>query len=138
VEGRKHIEGGIRPEGFVAANGPMIRSNYFDLGMLMDYWSPKRLNHHTEATTMLWAARECARIVLEEGLDNGIARHVRASKALRAGLEAMGLKLFGDATHRMTNVTGVWIPAEIADSDAVRSEMLLDFGIEIGTSFGPL
>ncbi|MCB2011495.1 MAG: alanine--glyoxylate aminotransferase family protein [Geminicoccaceae bacterium] len=138
VEGRKHIEGGIRPEGFVAANGPMIRSNYFDLGMLMDYWSPKRLNHHTEATTMLWAARECARIVLEEGLDNGIARHVRTSKALRAGLEAMGLKLFGDATHRMTNVTGVWIPAEIADADAVRSEMLLDFGIEIGTSFGPL
>ncbi|MEZ5825080.1 MAG: alanine--glyoxylate aminotransferase family protein [Geminicoccaceae bacterium] len=138
VESRKHIEGGIRPDGFVAANGPMIRSNYFDLGMLMDYWSPRRLNHHTEATTMLWAARECARVVLEEGLDRGIARHVLTSKALRAGLEAMGLKLFGGGTHRMSNVTGVWIPDEVSDADAVRSEMLLDFGIEIGTSFGPL
>ncbi|MCB9942154.1 MAG: alanine--glyoxylate aminotransferase family protein [Geminicoccaceae bacterium] len=139
VNGRKHIEGGIRPDDFVAARGPVIRSNYFDLAMLMDYWGPKRLNHHTEATTMLWAARECARVVLEEGLDNGIARHELTSRALRAGLEAMGLKLFGDPAYRMANVTGVWIPeAVIGEADAIRSEMLLDFGIEIGTSFGPL
>jgi (S)-ureidoglycine-glyoxylate aminotransferase len=32
----------------------------------------------------------------------------------------------------------VVIPKEIADSEAVRREMLQDFGIEIGTSFGPL
>ena len=29
--------------------------------MIMDYWSDKALNHHTEATTMLYAARECGR-----------------------------------------------------------------------------
>ena len=135
---RKHIEGGIRPEGFVDADGPIIRSNYFDLPMLMDYWSPKRLNHHTEATTMLWAARECARVVLAEGLDAGIARHALASRAMRAGLEGMGLRLFGDPEHRMANVTGVWIPDTISDGEKVRKELLLDFGIEIGTSFGPL
>ena len=135
---RKHIEGGIRPEGFVDADGPIIRSNYFDLPMLMDYWSPKRLNHHTEATTMLWAARECARVVLAEGLDAGIARHTLASRAMRAGLEGMGLRLFGDPEHRMANVTGVWIPDTISDGEKVRKELLLDFGIEIGTSFGPL
>ena len=135
---RKHIEGGIQPAGYVAAGGPIIRSNYLDLGMLMDYWSPQRLNHHTESTTMLYAARECARIVLEEGLDNGFARHGLASRALRGGLEAMGLGLFGDAAHRMTNVTGVFIPEACGDGEAIRSELLHDFGIEIGTSFGPL
>ena len=50
----------------------------------------------------------------------------------------MGLTLFGDPEHRMANVTGVVIPREIADGERVRHEMLSDFGIEIGTSFGPL
>ena len=104
----------------------------------MDYWSPKRLNHHTESTSMLYAARECARVVLEEGLDAGFERHARASQALRAGLTAMGLELFGDAKNRMVNVTGVKIPESCGDGEKVRAEMLDDFGIEIGTSFGHL
>ncbi len=37
----------------------------------------------------------------------------------------------------MNNVTGAHIPAGI-DGDKVRHEMLTDFGIEIGTSFGHL
>ncbi len=138
VRKRKHIERGIQPAGYVAGKGAIISSNYLDLGMLMDYWSPLHLNHHTESTTMLYAARECARVVLDEGLENGFARHGAASRALRSGLQAMGLRLFGDEAHRMTNVTGVVIPKACDDGEKVRSEMLRDFGIEIGTSFGPL
>ncbi len=138
INHRKHIEAGIKTPDMIEGNGPVIGSNYFDLAMLMDYWSPKRLNHHTEAASMLYAARECARVVLEEGLDAGIARHAQASAALRAGLTAMGLELYGDSRHRMANVTGVYIPREIKDSERVRAQMLHDFGIEIGTSFGPL
>ena len=134
---RKHIEQGIRPAGFEPAPGPVIRSNYFDLAMLMDYWSESRLNHHTEATSMLYAARECARIALAEGLEARFERHARASRALTAGLTAMELELFGDQAHKMANVTGVLIP-EGVPGDAVRAAMLDDFGIEIGTSFGPL
>ena len=137
-EHRRHVEAGLKAAGQVEGNGPIIRSNYFDMAMLMDYWSPKRLNHHTEASSMLYAARECARVVLEEGIDEGVARHVQASAALRAGLEAMGLELYGDARHRMANVSGVVIPKAIKDGEKVRTEMLQDFGIEIGTSFGPL
>ena len=137
IAARKHIEKGIRPDGFEAAGGRMIASNYFDLSMLMDYWSETRLNHHTEATSMLYAARECARIVLQEGLAETFARHALASRAMVAGLQAMGLKVFGDLDHKMPNVTGVFIPDGV-DSEAVRSDLLNDFGIEIGTSFGPL
>jgi (S)-ureidoglycine---glyoxylate transaminase len=138
VNGRKHIEQGIRPPDAKDGDGPIVRSNYFDLAMLMDYWSPKRLNHHTEAASMLYAGRECARTVLEEGLEQGFARHQRASSALRAGLGAMGLELFGDPAHRMANVTGVMIPKAVTGGEKIRAEMLNDFGIEIGTSFGPL
>lgn len=137
VQRRKHVEGGIRPDDFTPGSGPRIQSNYFDIPMLMDYWSPARLNHHTESTSMLYAARECARVVLEEGLDSGFARHRIAGRALRAGLEAMDLDLFGDPAHRMPNVTGIYIPKDV-DGEAVRGAMLRDFGIEIGTSFGPL
>ncbi len=126
VNAPQHVEDGIRPPGIVEGDGPIIRSNYFDLAMLMDYWSPKRLNHHTEATSMLYAARECARIVLGEGLEHCFARHRLASDALRAGLEAMGLKLFGDPAHNMPNVTGVIIP-EGVDGEEVRREMLARF-----------
>jgi (S)-ureidoglycine-glyoxylate aminotransferase len=137
VKKRRHVEGGIKPANFVEGDGPIIQSNYFDLGMLMDYWSEMRLNHHTEATSMLYAAREAVRIVLAEGLDNCFARHRLASEALTAGLTEMGLKLFGDQRYKMPNVTGVYIPDGV-NGDAVRAMMLNDFGIEIGTSFGPL
>lgn len=140
VNRRKHIEKGIRPDGFEAAGGPMVASNYFDLGMLMDYWSEVRLNHHTEATSMLYAARECARVVLKEGLQPCFDRHALASKAMVAGLEGLGLTVFGDKAHKMPNVTGVYVPDGIDgdEGELIRSEMLFDFGIEIGTSFGPL
>ena len=86
---------------------------------------------------MLYAARECARIVLQAGLEQTFARHALASRAITAGIEAMGLEPFGDVRHKMANVTGVLIP-EGVDGEAVRGAMLDDFGIEIGTSFGPL
>jgi (S)-ureidoglycine-glyoxylate aminotransferase len=134
---RRHIEEGLRKADDRQGEGPIIRSNYFDLAMIMDYWSEKALNHHTEATSMLYAAHECGRILLEEGLPSAFARHTAASNALRAGLEAMGLQLYGDAKHRMANVTGVFIPQGV-DGDKARRAMLEEFNIEIGTSFGPL
>ncbi|HZQ72457.1 MAG TPA: alanine--glyoxylate aminotransferase family protein [Burkholderiales bacterium] len=134
---RRHIEEGLRDKNDRQGEGPTIQSNYFDLAMIMDYWSERALNHHTEATTMLYAARECARILLQEGLPQAFARHARASEALVAGLKAMGLQLFGDLSHKMANVTGVHIPAGV-DGDKVRRALLQEFNIEIGTSFGPL
>src|SRR5204863_8455391 len=109
VKRRKHVEAGIKPPGFVEGDGPIIQSNYFDLAMLMDYWGESRLNHHTEAASMLYAARECARIVLGEGLEACFARHRLASRALSEGLAAMGLSLYGDPAHKTPNVTGVVI-----------------------------
>ena len=56
---------------------------------------------------------------------------------MTAGLRAMGLTVFGDDRHRMTNVTGVHIPQGV-DGEAVRGAMRELFEIEIGTAFGPL
>lgn len=136
IFGRRHVEKGLAAPG-ASGNGRRIASNYFDLAMIMDYWSDKRLNHHTEAASMLFAARECARIALEEGLDTRFARHKQAGAAMVAGIEALGLQVYGDQAHKMTNVTGVIAPSGI-DYDRVKARMRTEFEIEIGAAFGPL
>lgn len=136
IRSRKRVEAGIREAGDESA-ADFIRSNYFDLGMIIDYWGPRRLNHHTEATSMLYAARECAAVMLNEGRENVIARHEVAGRAMLEGVRGLGLAVFGDVAHKMNNVVAVEIP-EGVPGDAARQAMLDDFGIEIGTSFGPL
>ncbi|RFA22416.1 pyridoxal-phosphate-dependent aminotransferase family protein [Subtercola boreus] len=136
INSRKSIEAGIRSDGDEVLRAP-IRSNYFDLAMIFDYWGAKRLNHHTEATTMLYGARECARLLVDEGIGNAVERHRMHGGAMLEGLRGLGLSIFGDVSHKMHNVTAVSIPESVS-GDAVRGEMLDDFGIEIGTSFGPL
>jgi (S)-ureidoglycine-glyoxylate aminotransferase len=86
---------------------------------------------------MLYGARECARLLLQEGVDASIARHRLHGDAMLAGVRGLGLSVFGDVAHKMTNVVGVEIPEGVA-GDAIRGELLEDYGIEIGTSFGPL
>jgi (S)-ureidoglycine-glyoxylate aminotransferase len=137
ITARSSVEGGLVDGDTQRPVEDRIRSNYFDLGMILDYWGPRRLNHHTEATSMLFAARECARLLVAEGMDAAIERHRVNGAAMVAGVDALGLELFGDSAHRMHNVVAVKIPEGI-DGEAVRAELLERFGIEIGTSFGPL
>ncbi len=134
---RRHVEAGIAGGIENSSHGTRIASNYFDLAMIMDYWSEKRLNHHTEAGSMLYAARECARVVLEEGLEARFERHRLAGAAVVAGARAMGLQIYGDLAHKMSNVTAVHIPSNL-HGETVRNAMRQDFEIEIGTAFGPL
>jgi len=134
---RRHVEKGLAGTGGAQGTGARIASNYFDLAMIMDYWSDKRLNHHTESTTLLYGARECARLVIEEGLPARFARHALCGRAVVAGIEGMGLTVYGDKAHKMSNVTGILIP-EGVDGEQVRTLMREEFSIEIGSSFGPL
>lgn len=137
VRARKRVEKGIRTADDVSGTLPGIPSNYLDLGQLEDYWSPRRLNHHTEATSMQYAVHEALRCIVEETLEERFLRHKLNDAALTAGLTAMGLTIFGDIAHKMPVVTAIHIP-EGADGKKIRGMLLDDFGIEIATSFGPL
>lgn len=139
VAARKRVERGLRTggDGETVSAKPLIQSNYLDLSQLQDYWSPARLNHHTEMTSMLYGLREGLRILLDEGLPARFERHRLHEKALVAGLEAMGMKLYGDPACKMTVVTCVTIP-EGVDGESVRAMLLNRFGIEIASSFGAL
>ncbi|NRG26502.1 alanine--glyoxylate aminotransferase family protein [Bacillus circulans] len=139
LNARKKVERGIATDVELAETKAhaAIRSNYLDLAQLQDYWSPRRLNHHTEATTMLYALHEGLRIVLEEGLEKRFARHQYHEQALMEGIKGMGLELFGDKRWKLPTVTCINVPKGI-DAESVRSMMLEQFGVEIASSFGPL
>ncbi|MDO4287512.1 MAG: alanine--glyoxylate aminotransferase family protein [Eubacteriales bacterium] len=137
VNKRKRVEKGIRTESDIAGQLAHIPSNYLDMAQLEDYWSPRRLNHHTEATSMQYAVHEALRCIMNETLEVRFARHKLNDQALTAGLQAMGLTIFGDLEHKMPVVTAINIPEGVNGKD-IRGMLLNDFGIEIATSFGPL
>src|SRR6478736_1339600 len=71
-----------------------VQSWYLDVSMLRKYYlegDGTRVYHHTAPVNMTYALREALAIVMEEGLENRIARHAQMHQRLRAGLEAMGL-----------------------------------------------
>lgn len=112
-------------------------TNYLDLLQLQAYWGPDRLNHHTAPTSMVYALREALRIVDDEGLDARWERHRQANAALVAGLEAMGLTLFGDRRHMAPMIALVNVPPGV-DEAGVRGQLLDEHGIEIMAAFGEL
>ncbi len=111
-----------------------VQSWYLDVSMLRQYWGEQRVYHHTAPINMTFALHESLRVILEEGLDKRIARHTLNHRALRAGLEAMGLQLI--PKHSLTTLNAVSVPAGVDDAK-VRKRLLLEFGIEIGAGLGP-
>src|SRR5712691_4347978 len=128
-----------RVEEVIRRRKTRIASNYLDLGQLADYWSPARFNHHTAPTAMVYGLREALRAFQEEGRAGRFARHRLHGAAMRAGVEALGLALFGKEPpeHRLAFLTPVVVPDGV-DELRVRRRLIEDFGIEIGAAFGPL
>jgi len=112
-----------------------IQSWYLDVQLLRNYWGKERFYHHTAPISMIYALRESLRLVLEEGLENCFSRHKLHSKALVAGLEAMGLQMVVSADYRLPELNAVYIPKEIDDL-MVRKALLNEYGIEIGGGLG--
>jgi len=128
-----------RAEAALEARTSRISSNYLDLTQLARYWSPARFNHHTAPTAMVYGLREALHAIEVEGLTARFARHRCHGDALRAGIRALGLELFGPEppAHRLPMLTPVVVPDGV-DELRVRRRLLHDFGVEIGAAFGPL
>jgi alanine-glyoxylate transaminase/serine-glyoxylate transaminase/serine-pyruvate transaminase len=114
-----------------------VQSWYLDVSMLRKYYTGGggggRVYHHTAPINMTYALREALAIVLEEGLENRIARHAEMHQRLRRGLEAMGLGYIPKRSLHTLNC--IQIPAG-ADDAGVRRRLLEEYGIEIGAGLG--
>ena len=115
-----------------------IHSWFLDMNLLLGYWNAgARTYHHTAPTNSLFALHEALLLIREEGLENSWARHRRHHVALKAGLEAMGLKFLVQEEYQLPQMNAVYC-AEGVDEAQVRSRLLSEFGLEIGAGLGPL
>ncbi len=73
----------------------------------------------------------------EEGLQAAWARHQRNHKALKAGLESLGLKFLVEARSRLPQMNAVHVMPGL-DEKEVRRRLLKEFNIEIGAGLGTL
>lgn len=136
INKRKRVELGIRSNESTEKEH-FISSNYLDLTQLQDYWSPKRLNHHTESTTSVYALYTGLKLALAEGIEARAKRHSYHQEALKVALKALGLEIYGDESNEMKMVICVKIPEGI-DDNAFRNGLLQNYGVEIAGSFGDL
>jgi alanine-glyoxylate transaminase/serine-glyoxylate transaminase/serine-pyruvate transaminase len=120
------------------ARSAPVRSFYFDLRLLDEYYTGAHRYHHTAPISMFYALREALAVVLEEGVQQRWARHRRNHLAFVAGIEALGLRMHvAEAAHRLWTLNTPRVPEGIDDAK-VRARMLREQGIEIFGGFGPL
>ena len=124
-----------RALGKVRERKSKVASWYFDVSMVEKYWGSERVYHHTGPISMNYAIREALRVIFEEGLEARFRRHALASRALRAGVEALGLSMFAQEGARAPTLNTVAL-REGMDDGAVRRCLLEDFNIEIGGGLG--
>lgn len=110
---------------------------YLDLSLIRKYWFNERIYHHTAPGPLVYALREALRLIQEEGLSTRFERHQKCGDLLKAGLQELGLELYGDQQHRLPMLTCVLIGGK-GDDVEVRSRLLKGYGIEIVGGFGPL
>lgn len=121
----------------IRARKTPVRSWYLDMSMLMKYWGPERVYHHTAPISMNYALAAALDVIADEGLEARFERHRLNHRALVVGLEAMGLAMQVAPAIRAPMLNAVRVP-EGVDEKRVRIEMLEKMSVEIGAGLGPL
>lgn len=71
----------------------------------------------TPAVNMLWALKESVEIIKDEGLENRYERHIKNSRAMQAGLEALGFEILAKEDVRAVTLSNVLYPQGIDDGE---------------------
>lgn len=121
----------------IKARKKPVQSYYLDLHYLSRYWNGDHTYHHTTCSNLVYGLNESLRIAKEEGLEARWARHQLNGDALKAGIEAMGLKIFTQPGYALSVLTAIRLPQGV-DELAIRNGLLEEYDIEIGGGFGPL
>jgi alanine-glyoxylate transaminase/serine-glyoxylate transaminase/serine-pyruvate transaminase len=137
--GLSPVSFGERAVHAIRSRGARVQSWFLDLNLIMGYWGggQKRAYHHTAPVNALYGLHEALLILREEGLEQAWARHRHHHLALKAGLEALGLRFVVQETERLPQLNTIAVPEGVDDA-RVRSRLLQEFSIEIGAGLGDL
>ena len=84
---------------------------------------------------MAYALQGVLTPVLGRGLAARWARHTQQHRALKAGLERLGLRYLADPAHQLPMLNAVATPVGV-DEALARRRLLDAYGIEIGGGLG--
>lgn len=116
-----------------------VQSWFMDLNLVLEYWEggAQRSYHHTAPINALYGLHEALLMLREEGIEAAWTRHRRHHRALRAGLEALGLSFVVPEAERLPQLNAVTVPAGV-DEARVRRRLLEEHQLEIGAGLGVL
>jgi aspartate aminotransferase-like enzyme len=89
----------------------------------------------TTPMSLIASVHEALEMILQEGKENCYARHEKVAKAIRAGLQGMGIKLFPEGMENCSSaLTAIEITAEM--SAGLRQELRNRFGLMVAGGLG--
>jgi alanine-glyoxylate transaminase/serine-glyoxylate transaminase/serine-pyruvate transaminase len=114
-----------------------VQSYYLDLQLLNRYWNGDHFYHHTICSNLIYGMREALRSAMEEGLEARWTRHQLHGDALKAGIEALGLKIYTQSGFALPVLTAAYLPEQVNEL-ALRQQLLKEYDIEISGGLGQL
>ena len=115
-----------------------VQSWFCDLNLVMGYWSGegKRSYHHTAPVNAIYGLYVALKKLKEETLEVSHQRHACAHKVLKEQMAKLDLEFLVDEADRLPQMNAIIIPEGVNDA-AVRDELLMTYGIEMGAGLGP-
>jgi aspartate aminotransferase-like enzyme len=98
---------------------------------------PDPENPWTPAISVMQGLRAALELYFQDGVDAAMARHRRLSRAVKEGVKALGLDLFGEGLEDNWTVTAIRAP-EAADADEISARIRRDHGVVLAPGQGPL
>ncbi len=116
-----------------------VQSWFMDVSLVVGYWGEgrKRAYHHTAPINNVYALHEALLMLRDEGLEAAWARHRRMHRALKTGLEALGLEYVVPEAEQTPQLNMVRVPKGVDEAE-VRRRLLAEHDLEIGAGLGDL
>jgi aspartate aminotransferase-like enzyme len=111
---------------------------YFDWRVYKRYAElPHPENPWTPAISVMQGLEAALELYFQDGLGAALLRHQTLSRAVKEGVQALGLDLFGEGLEDNWTVTAIRAPEGI-DADAITDRIRSDFGCVLAPGQGPL
>ena len=111
---------------------------YFDWSIYARFAAlPHPENPWTPAISVMQGLAAALELYFQDGIDVALARHEMLSRAVKDGVRALGLDLFGEGLEDNWTVTAIRAPEGI-DADTISDRIRTDFSCVIAPGQGPL
>jgi aspartate aminotransferase-like enzyme len=128
----------VSDRGREAAERATLPKFYFDWREYRAFASlPYPENPWTPAISVMQGLHAALELYFQDGVEVALARHRMLSRAVKDGVRAIGLDLFGEGLDDNWTVTAIRAPEGIS-ADAICDTIRADFGCVLAPGQGPL